>query len=73
MAVRDKNYNWTPEADALDQELRQKLHPILVKAIENGLTVEDVFYIVADNTQDWLLSFVLLEKNKICKNCREGT
>jgi hypothetical protein len=70
MAVRDKNYNWTDEANALDTELRKNLYPILEKAIESGLAPEDVFYVVTDSTQDWVLSYILTKKNEIQRNCR---
>lgn len=68
MAVYDKDFQWTKEADALDNELRIELKPILERAIENGLTVEDVHYIVGNYVFEELISTVLWERSKIEKN-----
>ena len=67
MAVYDKNFEWTKEADALDNELRLKLKPILEKAIEDGLRVEDIHYIVGNYVFEELISMVLWKRSEIEK------
>jgi hypothetical protein len=62
MAVYDENYLRIREADALDQEVSLALYPILNKAIKNGLTPEDIFYVVSQSTQDWVLTAVLSKR-----------
>lgn len=59
MAVWDKNYQRTIEANNLDHEVEQVLRPIFDKALENGMTPEDIFYVVSQVTQDWVLTTVL--------------
>ena len=48
MAVYDKDFLWTDEADAFDNELRTTLKPIIDKAFESGLRVEDIHYIIGN-------------------------
>lgn len=59
MSVRDENYMWTASAMALDNELREKLNPIIEKAIENGMEIEDVHYIVSMYIDELLTHIVL--------------
>lgn len=68
MAVYDKNFEWTNEADALDNELRLKLKPILEKAIEDGLRVEDIHYIIVNYVFGELITMVLWKRSEIEKN-----
>ena len=68
MAVYDKNFEWTDEADALDNELRVKLRPILDEAMKSGLTIEDIHYIVGNYVFEVLLETTILKKCEIAKN-----
>ena len=68
MAVYDKDFAWTNEADALDNELRATLKPIIDKAFESGLRVEDIHYIIGNYVFEELLTIVLWERSKILKN-----
>ena len=68
MAVYDKDFLWTDEADAFDNELRTTLKPIIDKAFESGLRVEDIHYIIGNFVFDELLTIVLWERSKIEKN-----
>jgi hypothetical protein len=68
MAVYDKEFLWTDEADAFDNELRTTLKPIIDKAFESGLRVEDIHYIIGNCVFDELLTIVLLERSKIEKS-----
>lgn len=62
MAVWDKNYRRTNEADKLDYEVGFVLYPILDKAIKNGLTPEDIFYIVTQAANEWVIDTVLTKR-----------
>lgn len=68
MAVYDKDFQWTNEADAFDNELRLTLKPVLKRAFENGLSVEDIHYIVGNYVFEELITIVLWERSKIEKN-----
>ena len=67
MAVYDKDFQWTYEADAFDNELRNTLKPIIDKALESGLRVEDIHYIVGNYVFEELITKVLWERSKIEK------
>lgn len=67
MAVYDKDFQWTDEADAFDNELRATLKPIIEKAFESGLRVEDIHYIVGNYVFEKLITMVLWERSKIEK------
>ena len=67
MAVYDNNFEWTPEAEILDNELRSKLTPIINNAIEQGLRVEDVQYIVNYYVFEWAIDTVLWTRHKMNK------
>lgn len=73
MAVWDKNYRRTGEALELENKVRAALVPVLDKAIEDGMELEDVFYIVSDTAQDWMLSTVLTKRNVVYMQEREIT
>jgi len=64
MAVRDKNYNWTNSAIALDDELREKVSPIIMRAIENGMEIEDVYYVASMFIDELLLNVVITRKSQ---------
>ena len=64
MSVRDENYNWTDSAVALDDELREKASPIIMRAIENGMEIEDVYYVASMFIDDLLLNIVISKKSK---------
>lgn len=64
MAVRDENYNWTNSAVALDDELREKASPIIMRAIENGMEIEDVYYVASMFIDDLLLNIVITRKSQ---------
>ena len=65
MSVRDENYAWTANAMALDDELREKVSPIINKAIENGMEIEDVYYIASMYLDEALLNIALLEAHEL--------
>ena len=67
MAVYDKDFLWTNEADSFDNELRTALKPIIKKAFESGLRVEDIHYIVGNYVFEELITMVLWERSKIEK------
>ena len=68
MAVYDNEFIWTDEADAFDNELRTTFKPIIDKAFESGLRVEDIHYIIGNFVFDELLTIVLWERSKIEKS-----
>lgn len=70
MAIWDKNYKRTQEALDLEDKVRSALCPTLEQAIKNGLEIEDIFYIVSDTVQDWVLSYILLKRDEVQRNCK---
>ena len=62
MAVWDKNYRRTEEADKLDYEVGLALYPILNQAMQNGLTPEDIFCVVTQAVNAWVLDTVLIKR-----------
>ena len=67
MSVRNKNYNWTEESIALDNELREKINPILESAIARGMEIEDVYYIASMCLDELLLQIVLIKQSRYLK------
>lgn len=59
MAVWDKNYLRTNEANELDYEISLVLYPIFDSALKKGLTPEDIFCVATQATNDWVLTTVL--------------
>ena len=72
MAVWDKNYRRTGDALDLENKVRSALCPVLDKAIEDGMELEDVFYIVSDTVQDWMLSTVLTKRDAVERGNSNG-
>ena len=71
MAVWDKTYHRTQEALDLEDKVRLNLCPILEQAVANGLEIEDIFYIVSDTVQDWMLSTILTKRYETEKRQRK--
>ena len=64
MSVRNENYHWTEESMALDNELREKINPILESAITRGMEIEDVYYIASMCLNELLLQIVLIKQSE---------
>lgn len=67
MSVRNENYGWTEESIALDNELSEKINPILEAAIARGMEIEDVYYIASMCLNELLLQIVLIKQNEYLK------
>ena len=67
MSVRNENYHWTEESMALDNELREKINPILETAIAKGMEIEDVYYVASSCLNELLLQIVLIKQSKYLK------
>lgn len=67
MSVRNEKYEWTGSAVALDEELREKLYPIIEKAIEDGMAIEDVYYVASTYVHEALLHIVRKKKSELMK------
>ena len=67
MSVRNKNYSWTEESIALDNELSEKINPILEAAIARGMEIEDVYYIASMCLNELLLQIVLIKQSRYLK------
>ena len=67
MSVRSENYEWTKSAIALDNELRERLYPIIEKAIEDGMEIEDVYYVASTYINEALLHIVRSKKSELMK------
>jgi hypothetical protein len=65
MSVRDKNYVWTTDAMTLDDELREKVNPIIEKAIASGMEIEDVYYIMSMYLDEALTNIVLQKAREL--------
>ena len=70
MSVRNENYHWTKESMDLDDELREKINPILEAAIARGMEIEDVYYIASMCLNELLLQIVLIKQNEYLKKER---
>lgn len=46
MAVFNENGGFTEVANELSKELKEVIEPILIKYIENGMTIEEISYII---------------------------
>lgn len=64
MSVRNEKYHWTEESMTLDNELREKINPILEFAITRGMEIEDVYYIASMCLDELLLQIVLIKQSK---------
>ena len=67
MSVRNENYHWTKESMGLDDELREKINPILESAIARGMEIEDVYYIASMCLNELLLQIVLIKQSEYLK------
>lgn len=67
MSVRNENYGWTEESIALDNELSEKINPILEAAIARGMEIEDVYYIASMCLNELLLQIVLIKQSRYLK------
>ena len=67
MSVRNENYGWTEESMALDNELREKINPILEAAIAKGMEIEDIYYIASMCLDELLLQIVLIKQSECLK------
>ena len=67
MSVRNENYGWTEESMALDNELSEKINPILEAAIARGMEIEDVYYIASMCLNELLLQIVLIKQSRYLK------
>lgn len=67
MSVRNENYGWTEESMALDNELSEKINPILEAAIARGMEIEDVYYIASMCLNELLLQIVLIKQSEYLK------
>ena len=55
MAVRDENGNWTTEALEFDREVSNALKPILKSWLDTTLTLEDMFYIISNEVNSFII------------------
>ena len=67
MSVRNENYHWTEKSMTLDNELREKINPILETAIARGMEIEDVYYIASMCLNELLLQIVLIKQSEYLK------
>ena len=67
MSVRNENYGWTEESIVLDNELSEKINPILEAAIARGMEIEDVYYITSMCLNELLLQIVLIKQSRYLK------
>ena len=58
MSVRDENMIWKSEATKMSEDVESALLPIFNKALKNGMSIEDFFYIVNDAAQTIILQYI---------------
>lgn len=59
MAIRDANMNWTQSAENFASSLKPILEKNCQKALKEGLTLEDWYYLVSTGAEDVILDIAI--------------